>query len=80
MEGYTSHINHYLKNDADLSDVLPMNEESEDLFTKVEDGILLCKLINLAQPGAIDKRAIVVKKPLNIFNMNVNNCILSRLI
>jgi hypothetical protein len=42
------------------------------LFTAVGDGIILCKLINLANPGTIDTRAINVKKPLNIFNKDIN--------
>jgi len=32
---------------------------------------LFSKLINLANPGTIDTRAINVKKPLNIFNKDV---------
>lgn len=41
------------------------------MFEAVGDGIILCKLINKAQPGTIDPRAINVKKPLNVFNKNV---------
>jgi len=35
------------------------------------DGILLCKLINLAHPETIDDRVINIKK-LNIFRMKEN--------
>jgi hypothetical protein len=48
-----------------------LNPDSDDLFSKVGDGIILCKIINLAQHGAIDVRAINVKRPLNVFNENV---------
>jgi hypothetical protein len=71
VQAYSEHINHYLKDDADVAELMPFNPDSEELFAKVGDGIVLCKLINLACPGTIDKRAIVVKRPINIFNMNV---------
>jgi plastin-1 len=35
------------------------------------DGILLCKLINKAQPNVIDERKINTKNP-NIFKINEN--------
>jgi hypothetical protein len=56
-----------LKDDENVKEFVPINPESEDLFTAVGDGIILCKLINLAKKDAIDPRAIIVKKPLNIF-------------
>lgn len=61
-----------MKDDADVAELMPFNPDSDDLFSKVGDGVVLCKLINLACPGTIDKRAIVVKRPINIFNMNIN--------
>ena len=64
---YSEHFNWYFKDDKDVKDLIPINPDSAELFTKVGDGILLCKLINLANPGTIDPRAIIVKKPLNIF-------------
>ena len=70
---FSDHINFYLKDDPHVADLLPINPDSEeDLFAKVGDGIILCKLINLAAPNTIDPRAIVTKRPLNIFNENVN--------
>lgn len=72
VQAYSEHMNHYLKNDADVAELMPFNPDSDDLFAKVGDGVVLCKLINLACPGTIDKRAIVVKRPINIFNMNIN--------
>jgi hypothetical protein len=65
-------VNFYLKDDKDVAEWLPINPDSEDLFAAVGDGIILCKLINLANPGTIDPRAINVKKPLNIFNKDIN--------
>ncbi|CAD8150458.1 unnamed protein product [Paramecium pentaurelia] len=72
VSSFCDHINYYLKDDKDVADILPLDPETNDMFVKVGDGILLCKIINLAQNGAIDPRAINVKKPLNIFNENIN--------
>ena len=68
---YSEHINWYLKDDAACAEFLPIDPNTMDLFGAMGDGIILCKLINLAGPGTIDPRAINVKKPLNIFNKGV---------
>jgi plastin-1 len=44
-----------------------MDPESDDIFSAMEDGIVLCKLINLAAPETIDFRAVNTKKNLNIY-------------
>jgi hypothetical protein len=56
---FTEYINYALKDDAHLAAVLPM--KSEDLFTVVSDGLVLCKLINKAQSGVIFEKAINFK-------------------
>ena len=38
--------------------MVPINPENDDLFHSMEDGIILCKLINLAQENTIDFRAV----------------------
>ena len=65
-------ISFTLQADPDLADLLPIDSESDGLFTAVGNGILLCKLINNAVPGTIDARAINTKKPLNIFQIKEN--------
>lgn len=60
-------MNFYLKDDADLKDVLPIQPSSEAIFDVVGNGILLCKMINKACPGTILEKAINKKKPLNIY-------------
>ena len=51
---------------------LPIKEEEKGaLFKAMEDGILLCKLINWAVPGTVDERAIN-KKKLNVYNIHEN--------
>ncbi|CAM9190224.1 unnamed protein product [Ectocarpus sp. 4 AP-2014] len=76
---FTEHINNCLAADPVVGPRLPMDPLSEDLFTQTSDGLILCKLINLAEFDTIDARAMNVvsdKRPkLSIFqkieNMNL---------
>lgn len=63
---FSDWINRNLSDDADLKRHLPVGSDSGDLYKKVQDGLILCKLINLAQPDTIDERAIN-KKSLNTY-------------
>lgn len=72
-EAFTEHINNCLQGDKDLS-MLPMDCMSDALFASVQDGILLCKLINLAVPDTIDMRAVNTKgKKLNVYQKTENH-------
>jgi plastin-1 len=51
-------VNKYLGNDAHLKDLLPVPEKSGHVAAAAHNGVLLCKLANLARPGTIDERAI----------------------
>lgn len=64
---FSNWINRNLKNDPDLKGLLPVDSDNGDLYKKVQDGLILCKLINLAQPNTIDERAIN-KKNLNKYS------------
>ena len=46
---FTLHLNNCLSSDPDLSDRMPMAVESMDIFENCKDGLVLCKLINLAE-------------------------------
>lgn len=73
--GFVGLLNHYLKNDADLTGVIPLNDQDDSLFKSCYDGILLCKIINCAVPGTIDPRAINVRKggkDINVFQAKEN--------
>uniref|UniRef100_A0A1I8AP80 Ca2+-binding actin-bundling protein n=1 Tax=Steinernema glaseri TaxID=37863 RepID=A0A1I8AP80_9BILA len=59
-------INSNLSGDPDLSKHLPVLSNGNDLYNKVQDGLIICKLINLAVPDTIDERAIN-KKNLNTY-------------
>uniref|UniRef100_A0A914PMW7 Calponin-homology (CH) domain-containing protein n=1 Tax=Panagrolaimus davidi TaxID=227884 RepID=A0A914PMW7_9BILA len=76
---FSSWINDKLGGDPDLKHLLPVEKDNGDLYKKVQDGLILCKLINIAQPDTIDERAIN-KKNLNTYsklenlNMAVTSC------
>ncbi|KAK3160926.1 hypothetical protein QOZ80_1BG0068350 [Eleusine coracana subsp. coracana] len=70
---YVGHINAYLAEDPFLKDALPIDPATNHLFQLTKDGVLLCKLINLAVPGTIDERAINTKKVLNLWEKNENH-------
>ncbi|EYC08987.1 hypothetical protein Y032_0063g3467 [Ancylostoma ceylanicum] len=63
---FSNWINSNLSMDPDLKRLLPVIPEGNDLYTKVQDGLIICKLVNLAVAGTIDERAIN-KKNLNTY-------------
>ena len=42
-----------MKKDPDVTHKLPIEEEGEALFRAVDDGIILCKLINTSVDGTV---------------------------
>lgn len=70
--GFVDYINNWLKDDEDVKRMLPINKDSDDIFTVVGDGILLCKMINAAAPDTIDRRTINFTK-LNVYTKHENN-------
>jgi hypothetical protein len=57
--GFVEYINGALRNDKDLAHLgFPLNPDGMDIFRAISDGLLLCKLINVAVPGTIDERAL----------------------
>ncbi|KAJ7964749.1 putative Fimbrin [Quillaja saponaria] len=70
---YVAHINSYLGEDPFLNKYLPLDPSTNALFDLAKDGVLLCKLINVAVPGTIDERAINTKRDLNPWERNENH-------
>ena len=64
-------INFQLEEDEELKAVLPIAEEGNELFEKVKDGIMVCKLINTSVPNTVDERAIN-KTKLNVYRIHEN--------
>ncbi|KAJ3678306.1 hypothetical protein LUZ60_002109 [Juncus effusus] len=70
---YVNHINGYLSEDEFMKKYLPIDALTDDLFKICKEGVLLCKLINVAVPGTIDERAINTKTILNPWEKNENH-------
>lgn len=71
-ECFTRVINQSLEKDDHCSSLLPIDPDSEDLFKIVDNGIILCKLVNIAVPQTVDERVINTKGDLNIFQIKEN--------
>lgn len=61
-----------MADDEDLKGIIPINQDSDDIFHAMEDGIVLCKLINTAAANTIDFRAVNTKKNLNVYMVKEN--------
>ncbi|GMI19376.1 hypothetical protein TrCOL_g7642 [Triparma columacea] len=69
---FTLHLNNCLGKDPDLADRMPMDVESMAVFDSCTDGLMLCKLINLAEEGSVDERALNKKKNMNVYQKTEN--------
>ncbi|KAG7277703.1 hypothetical protein CRUP_024523 [Coryphaenoides rupestris] len=72
---FVNWVNKALEKDPDCSHLLPMDPASNQLFTAMGDGILLCKMINLSVPDTIDERTInkrTINKKLTPFTIQEN--------
>lgn len=61
-ECYCKMINKLLGEDPELKEKLPIDPNSNEIFKKMKDGVILAKLINIAAPGTVDER-VIVKDP-----------------
>ena len=63
-------INTHLGRDADLGHKLRLREDGGDMYEQIDDGVILCKMINLAAPDTIDERVINKGKNIPIFKVS----------
>jgi plastin-1 len=68
---YVKVINTVLKDDADCKKYLPIDPNGMEIFNFMQDGIILCKLINCAVKGTIEEKVINKKQNMNIYLMTV---------
>ncbi|XP_076472201.1 plastin-3-like isoform X1 [Babylonia areolata] len=71
QKAFAEWINRHLKNDPDCHRHLPLDDEGSDMYVKMKDGILVCKLINHSVPDTIDERAIN-KTNLSLYRRHEN--------
>jgi hypothetical protein len=68
-EGIVDHVNEIMAVDDGF---VPIDPRSMDIFKRVMDGVLLCKLVNGVEPDTIAPKAITQKTKLNRFEINQN--------
>jgi len=69
---YAGWLNHVLNEDQDVKHLLPIGKGGFDMYEKLDDGIILCKVVNLAAPGTIDTRVINLGSNLSTFQRHEN--------
>jgi hypothetical protein len=65
-------VNIILLNDEMLTDILPLDCESDDIYEKCQDGLIMVRLLNTGRPGCIDESTIHREDKMNIFEKNEN--------
>jgi hypothetical protein len=67
-------INSFLSEDALLLKMghVPLDPASDDIFAKMEDGLLLIKLINLVKPDFVDSKSYNKNQKLNVYQKMEN--------
>ena len=65
---YSNLINRLLQGDIDCGQRLPIVPNSDDLYEKLKDGIILAKLINLVQPNCINIETLNKNLDMTIYD------------
>lgn len=65
-------INNHLGHDKDLKHKMKLSHDGSDMYEKMDDGVILCKMINLAAPDTIDERVINKGEKIPIFKQHEN--------
>lgn len=69
---YVKMVNNTLAAVEKCKKYLPCNPDSDELFDRMDTGVILCYLVNAAAPGTIDERVIVTKDNMNVFHKGEN--------
>ena len=71
-ECYCKIINKLFENNEELKNKIPINPESNEIFKKIKDGLILAKLVNIAAPGTVDERVITTVPGMTIDEQKAN--------
>ncbi|KAL8574355.1 hypothetical protein ACOMHN_057347 [Nucella lapillus] len=71
QKAFAEWINRHLSDDPDCKGLLPLDDDGTQLFGKMGDGILLCKLINHSVPDTIDERTMN-KQNMSLYRRHEN--------
>ena len=69
---YAKIINKVLKGDPDCGDRIPIDPNSDELYDKLRDGVILCKLINLCEPDTIKAGDFKTNPDMNVYDKYAN--------
>merc|ERR1719394_7938 len=69
---FSDWINQNLKTDQDVQHKMRLSNDGSDMYEKMDDGVILCKMINLAALDTIDERVINKGQKLSIFKRHEN--------
>jgi plastin-1 len=58
VKAYATYLNHCLGGDPDLASHLPINPDGPELLSKIKDGWILAKFLNLTEENTIDERVL----------------------
>jgi hypothetical protein len=61
VSAFANHLNYTLGSDPQLDYLMPIDPDTDDLFYKVKDGVMLAKFINMIEKDTIDMRAVNYK-------------------
>ena len=69
---YAKFINTYLQNDRVLKKKLPIDPYNDEIFSKLNDGIILCKLLLILDPNCIVEGAIKTSAQMSVSDKRQN--------
>ena len=72
MKAYIDTINKELCDDADTKNKIPIDRDNEEVFDKLKDGVILGKLMNLADRNALDEDSLKTGDELSDEDKNNN--------
>ena len=61
-------INRVLRDDPDCKNKIPIDPNTDDLYDKLRDGVILVKLLNLCEPGAVNEDDIKKNDDMNVYD------------
>lgn len=72
---YTNFINYLLRDNEVLTGrgIVPIPVDNEDIFDRVENGLIYLYLLVAADADAVDMRSVCTKENMNMFQVNANN-------
>ena len=72
MKAYIDTVNKELCDDADTKNKIPIDRDNEEVFDKLKDGVILGKLMNLADRNALDEDSLKTGDELSDEDKNNN--------